>query len=170
VKLSQSVAYAIQAALKLAEEPTAAPISCCQLATTGRMPERFLLQILRDMTKQGILHSTRGGGGGFMLGRRPDEISLLEMIEAVDGPLGAALPGKGAFPEASANRLQEALKCIAAQVRQQLAAVKLSDLMSRPGRSDESQPIANLPPIVAPLFHYPPTTGLLAEPPEATSL
>ncbi|MEN6495846.1 MAG: Rrf2 family transcriptional regulator [Thermoguttaceae bacterium] len=170
MKLSQSVAYAIQAALRLAEEPTASPISCCQLAATGRMPERFLLQILRDMTKQGILHSTRGGGGGFMLGRQADEISLLDMIEAVDGPLGAALPGKGAFPEESADRLQEALKRIAAQVRSQLASIKLSDLMNRPSRSGEPAPTAALPPIVGPLFDYSQPTGLMAGASQTSSL
>lgn len=169
MKLSQSVAYAVQAALKLAEDPTASPISCGQLATTGRMPERFLLQILRDMTKQGILQSTRGGGGGFMLGRRPEEISLLDMIEAVDGPISAVLPGKGAFPEESADRLQEALKRIAEQVRQQLAAIKLCDLMPPAGQPAAPNPVPGLAPVQT-LFDYPHPTMMTVAPSKVSSL
>lgn len=105
-----------------------------------------------------------------MLGRQADEISLLDMIEAVDGPLGAALPGKGAFPEESADRLQEALKRIAAQVRSQLASIKLSDLMNRPSRSDEPVPTTALLPIVGPLFDYSQPTGLMAGPPQTSGL
>jgi len=160
VKLSQSVAYAVQAALKLAEDPNASPISCSQLAATGRMPERFLLQILRDLTKQGILHSTRGGGGGFMLGRTPQEISLLDMIEAVDGPLSTSLPGKGALPEGSADRLQAALKRIAEQVRDQLAAIRLCDLMPL---ADQTKPVsasAGPSAVPAPYFDYTQPPGI----------
>ncbi len=131
MKLSQSVTYAIHAILRLAENQSGSPISCGRLAEQGRMPERFLLQILRDLAKQGILQSTRGGGGGFTLGRPAQEISLLEVIEAVDGPLCANLPLKGSFPEAVGDRLQQALGRIAELTRGQLQAVKLADLVSK---------------------------------------
>jgi Rrf2 family protein len=129
MKLSQSVAYAVHAVLRLAENHEASPISCKKLAEQGNMPERFLLQILRDLAKQGILLSTRGGGGGFMLDRRPDEISLLEVIEAVEGPMGAALPLKGNFPHPAGDRLHKVLRTINEEVRRQLHAVSLSDLL-----------------------------------------
>jgi Rrf2 family transcriptional regulator, cysteine metabolism repressor len=131
MKLSQSVTYAIHAVLRLAENHRALPVSCGKLAEQGKMPERFLLQILRDLAKQGILQSTRGGGGGFTLGRRPEEISLLEVVEAVDGPLCASLPLKGNFPARAGERLQEALGRIAEVTRRQLEAVKVTDLMVR---------------------------------------
>jgi len=132
MKLSQSVTYAVHAALRLAEKPEAGPVPCGQLAEEGRMPERFLLQILRDMSKQGILHSTRGGGGGFMLERDPAEISLLQVIEAVDGPVSAGLPINVTLPEQSRSRLQETLRRITDTTRDQLGAVKLTDLMDVP--------------------------------------
>jgi len=132
MKLSQSVAYAVHAVLRLAENGEAAPVSCKKLAERGNMPERFLLQILRDLAKQGILLSTRGGGGGFMLDRRPDEVSLLEVIEAVEGPMGAALPLKGNFPHPAGDRLHKVLRTINEDIRRQLQAVTFSDLLGEP--------------------------------------
>jgi len=128
MKLSQSVAYAVHAALRLAGNENAEPVSCGRLAENGQMPERFLLQILRNMAKNGILHSTRGGGGGFMLERDPKEISLLELIEAVDGPLVAGLPARINLPGQCSSLLQDTLKKITDSTREQLAAVKLSGL------------------------------------------
>jgi Rrf2 family transcriptional regulator, cysteine metabolism repressor len=130
MKLSQSVTYAVHAALRLAEHREDGPLSCARLAESGHMPERFLLQILRDLAKQGILHSARGGGGGFTLDRHPADISLLEVIEAVEGPLAAGLPANSGFPEYSSSVLRRALGRIGEATRQQLAAVRLTDLLA----------------------------------------
>jgi Rrf2 family protein len=128
MKLSQSVAYAVHATLRLSDNQPAAPVSCSRLAEQGKMPERFLLQILRDLAKQGILQSTRGGGGGFMLDRRPEEITLLEVVEAIDGPLTAALPLRNNFPHQAGDRLYDVLRDITDETRGKLRAIKLSDL------------------------------------------
>lgn len=128
MKLSQSVTYAVHAALRLAEQNGDGPISCGRLAREGKMPERFLLQILRDLTKKGILQSTRGGGGGFTLRRPADEISLLELIEAVDGPIAAGLPTNLTFPDASDRMLRDTLDQITDSTRQQLDRLTLSQL------------------------------------------
>src|SRR3954470_15915458 len=93
MKLSRTVAYAVQATLQLAQNKSGLPVPCSQLASEGNMPERFLLQILRHLVTHGILHSTRGVDGGYSLERKPEDISLLDVIEAIDGPLSATLPG-----------------------------------------------------------------------------
>ena len=102
------------------------------------MPERFLLQILRNLVTHGILHSTRGVDGGYSLERKPDDISLLDLIEAIDGPLIAMLPdpenGQRATTE---TRLREALDQVNVSMRRQLQAVRISDLLS-------SQPLAKM--------------------------
>ena len=83
MKLSRTVTYALQATLLLAQEERGEPIPCSRLAAEGAMPERFLLQILRSLVTHGILQSTRGVEGGYMLDRRPEEISLLEIIAPI---------------------------------------------------------------------------------------
>jgi Rrf2 family protein len=138
MKLSRTVAYAVQATLQLAQAKSDAPVPCSRLAAEGRMPERFLLQILRHLVTHGILHSTRGVDGGYSLERRPEEISLLEVIEAIDGPLAATFPPMegGQFSVVEA-RLREALGQVTAACRKQLAAIKLSDLL-------DTSPLARL--------------------------
>lgn len=128
MKLSRTAGYAIQAAIRLAEEQTAHPVPSSKLAAEGNMPERFLLQILRHLVTHGILQSTRGVEGGYMLVRSPDQVSLLDIMEAIEGPLHTSLPeGVNVSPEQRA-RLREALAKVAKAVRDQLAAIKLSDL------------------------------------------
>src|SRR4026209_54956 len=111
MKLARTVSYAVQATLQLAKNESSEPVPCSQLASTGNMPERFLLQILRNLVTHGILRSTRGVDGGYSLVRSPEQISLLEVIEAIEGPYdsGTSLgEGEGITPEAQ-NKLKDAL-------------------------------------------------------------
>ena len=91
------------------------------------MPERFLLQILRHLVTHGILHSTRGVEGGYTLERKPQDISLLEVIEAIEGPLNAPPVAESATEYGA--RLQEALDQITTTARKQLDSIKIADLM-----------------------------------------
>jgi Rrf2 family protein len=96
------------------------------------MPERFLLQILRNLVTHGILRSTRGVDGGYTLTRPPEDISLLDVIEAIEGPLDAGEAGSDGLPELSQARLQTALREITATSREQLEAIKFSQLLQPP--------------------------------------
>jgi Rrf2 family protein len=131
MRLSQSVAYAIHSALRLAEHGDSTPLACNKLAEEGKMPERFLLQILRDLAKQGILNSTRGAGGGFVLARAPKEVTLLEIIEAVEGP-PKATPSKS-YPRAAGERLNAVLAEVNEDIRRRLQDVSLADLLGKRG-------------------------------------
>ena len=134
MKLSRTVAYAVQATLQLAQLTSGAPVPCSRLAAEGRMPERFLLQILRHLVTHGILQSTRGVDGGYSLARKPEDISLLDVIEAADGPLSAVLPnGEGKEISPGESRLREALEKVTLNSRRELQAIKLSDLLAPKG-------------------------------------
>jgi Rrf2 family protein len=129
MKLSRTVVYALQATLQLAQCESAGPVPCNRLAAQGKMPERFLLQVLRNLVTHGILESTRGIEGGYTLQRDPNDISLLEVIEAIDGPLTSTLPIHEGLPADSKARLEEALREVTEVARRALAAVKLAHLL-----------------------------------------
>ena len=130
MKLSKTVSYAVQVTLQLAEQKNDTPVPCSRLAEQGKLPERFLTQILGNLATHGVLESTRGAEGGYMLIRSPDDISLLEMIEAIDGPVKANLPSASGLPAASKSKLQDALRSVTTTSRLQLESIKMSQLMS----------------------------------------
>src|SRR4026208_1884644 len=112
MKFSRTVSYAVQAVLQLSQLDPHTPVPCSRLASEGKMPERFLLQILRNLVTHGILRSTRGVEGGYALTRPPEQISLLDVIEAIEGPFGLGGSVAENFPEDGQPRLQEALRSI----------------------------------------------------------
>ena len=135
MKLSRTVSYAVQATLQLAKSESLVPVPCSQLAAVGKMPERFLLQILRNLVTHGILRSTRGVDGGYALIRPPEEVSLLEVIEAIEGPLDGNSAEMIGLPDEAQTKLHGALKEVTATARQQLESIKLSQLLGRPPKS-----------------------------------
>ncbi|MCU0959277.1 MAG: Rrf2 family transcriptional regulator [Pirellulaceae bacterium] len=139
MKLSRTVAYAVRATLQLAKSDSATPVPCSQLAAAGKMPERFLLQILRSLVTHGILRSTRGVDGGYSLVRSPHEVSLLEVIEAIEGPLNTGEPLMEGMTAESQSRLSEALRAVTDQSRRQLEAIKLSQLLEPPSAADRER-------------------------------
>ncbi len=132
MKLSRTVAYALQATMQLAVSDSDTPVPCSQIASKGDMPERFLLQVLRSLVNHGVLRSTRGVDGGYMLIRSPEEISLLDVIEAIEGPLDSKLPLPAAPDDVTQVNLQKALQDVTATARTQLESIKISHLIAPP--------------------------------------
>ncbi len=146
MQLSQSVTYALQALLQLAESGEGVLITRGKLAANGQMPERFLLEILHDLVKGGILRSTRGGGGGFALARRPPDITLLDVIEAVDGPLAAGLPAGNTMSELCRDWLRANLDQVAENTRAGLAGITLKRLLAAGAmQTTAALPVAGAP-------------------------
>jgi Rrf2 family transcriptional regulator, cysteine metabolism repressor len=133
MKLSRTVSYAVRATLQLAQSDPSTPVPCSRLASEGEMPERFLLQILRVLVTHGILRSTRGVDGGYALTKPADQISLLEVIEAIDGPLDSESQNwSQESPETMETKLQSALLQVTTTARRQLESIKLSQLLKPP--------------------------------------
>ncbi|QDU98638.1 RrF2 family transcriptional regulator [Lignipirellula cremea] len=126
MKFSQTVSYALQAILQLAEANSDAPVPCSRLAERGRMPERFLLQILRNLVTKGILRSTRGVDGGYTLVRSPDEITLLDLVEAIEGPLLPGDPVSETFAEPIRGKLDHLLAEVNGGIREKLQSVSIT--------------------------------------------
>jgi len=128
LRISRASTYAILAAVQLSESPASPPVPCSQLARLGDMPERFLLQVLRTLVNQGLLKSTRGVDGGYRLAKPLSQITLLEIIEAIDGPIQPELPQIAGLAPPSQRRLTEALGDIADDAKKRLASITLAQL------------------------------------------
>ena len=139
MKLSRTVSYAVRATLQLAQLSAQGPVPCSKLAAEGKMPERFLLQILRNLVTHGILRSTRGVDGGYALVRPAEQISLLEVIEAIEGPYDSALEiGGDGLTEDSQHKLRDALSQVTNTTRRQLESIKLAQLLKPPSHHHAS--------------------------------
>jgi Rrf2 family protein len=129
MKISQAVVYAVHATLKLARADPRQPVPCNELAGDGEMPERFLLQIMRTLVLGGVVSSKRGHTGGFSIARAPDEITLLEIVEAVDDHLHSEIPDLEGLPLYAQKRLGKTLQKTANSARRELQKVTLSQLL-----------------------------------------
>jgi Rrf2 family transcriptional regulator, cysteine metabolism repressor len=87
VRFSKKAEYALRAMTELAMNPNGGSLQAQELARREQISVKFLEQILRTLTKAGLLQSRRGAGGGYVLTRSPDRISLGEVLRLVDGPL-----------------------------------------------------------------------------------
>jgi Rrf2 family protein len=87
--LSQKARYALHALIALADAG-GGPLVIADVAERGRVPRKFLEQILLDLKHRGIVRSLRGRAGGYELARQPKDITFAEIIRAIDGPLALA--------------------------------------------------------------------------------
>ena len=103
MKVSAKAEYACLAALALARNgPEAPPLRIRDISDTFGIPERYLVQILLQLTAAGLVLSTRGAAGGYRLARDAAKISLGEILGAVDGPEPAAREASGTRRSAAA--------------------------------------------------------------------
>jgi len=130
MRVTAKVDYAIRAALELAAAAPATPVKGDTVARAQQIPLRFLENILRELRHAGIVHTARGPDGGYMLARAAGDITLAEVIRAVEGPLAAV---QGIRPEAlayggAASMLPEVWIAVRANLRAVLESITLADL------------------------------------------
>src|SRR5436309_13921740 len=82
---SRSSEYAIRAFVQMASLPPGEYVMVKNIAAEADIPSHFLAKILQDLARDGFLRSSKGPRGGFRLRQPPEEISMLRIIEAVDG-------------------------------------------------------------------------------------
>jgi Rrf2 family transcriptional regulator, iron-sulfur cluster assembly transcription factor len=91
MRISRKAEYALRALLLLGRDNPDKVHQIQELSEAGHIPVKFLEQILLSLRNHGVLSSKRGVGGGYTLRRRPSEMTVLEVIELMDGPI-APLP------------------------------------------------------------------------------
>ena len=133
MKLNQATDYAFRMVLHMALLPSGSKVTGAVLAEQELIPERFLLKIMRSPA--GIMKSFRGVDGGFALNRSPQEISLLDVIRAVEGDayLQRCLYDVGSCSKSCKGHcaINEAMGVIQHQLINQLEAVNFKTLAQR---------------------------------------
>ncbi|MDA8413996.1 MAG: Rrf2 family transcriptional regulator [Desulfobacteraceae bacterium] len=87
MELTRKGEYAIRGIVFLASRPPEQICLLSDIAAAVDVPPTFLAKIFQQFSKIGLVKSYRGTGGGFVLGRSADKITLLEVVEAVEGPI-----------------------------------------------------------------------------------
>lgn len=87
MKLTRSVAYAIGVLLRVNGTAGVGPVTAARIADGCKLPPRFLYRILRKLVDQGLLRATSGPKGGYRLARNAEEINVLQIVQAIEGPL-----------------------------------------------------------------------------------
>jgi Rrf2 family protein len=87
VQITRQADYAIRTIVYLVKIDAVLPVATRQIAKEQKIPPSFLAKIVSQLSLVGLLHTSRGATGGVMLSRPGSKITLLEVIEAIDGPI-----------------------------------------------------------------------------------
>ena len=117
ISITTKSPYALRALSELARSGGAGPVPIGELARRRNVPVQFLEQLFATLRRAGVLRSQRGVKGGYSFARDPREITVLEIVELLEGPLGP--DAQGIFEEA------------AAAAREVLARTSVADVAER---------------------------------------
>ena len=128
--IKQSVAYAIGAMMQLPPSERHAPLPSRVICQQVELPEAYVLQLLRKLRAAGLVHSTRGVQGGYNLIRSLDEVSVMEIYDAL-GYSFERTPSPddpAAIPHRNRTLVEQILKSIASELRSCMGNLKIADL------------------------------------------
>ena len=131
VRITAKADYAVRAAVELAAaEGDGRPVKGEHLARAQEIPQNFLENILTELRRAGVVRTRRGADGGYRLARPAAEITVAEVLRAVEGPLAAV---QGVRPDGleyggAAARLPEVWVALRASLRDVLEHVTLADI------------------------------------------
>lgn len=130
MELTRKGEYAIRGIVYLATRPDDQVCLLSDIAAAVDVPPTFLAKIFQQFSKIGLVRSYRGTGGGFILGRAADKISLLEVVEAVEGPIipNRCVIGGDNCDRSNTCQVHPVWVNVQSQVREILAAVSLKEL------------------------------------------
>lgn len=133
MRVSAKADYAVRAAVELAATASQeSPVKGTVVSKAQKIPLRFLENILNELRHAGVVQSQRGSEGGYWLARSPDDITVAEIIRAVEGPLASV---RGERPEdleyrGEAEPLRDVWVALRANIRQVLESATLADIVS----------------------------------------
>jgi Rrf2 family protein len=132
VHISAKTDYAIRATIELASVGPDDSLTAHAIADAQQIPLRFLLNILADLRRVGLVDSRRGPGGGWWLSRPADAITIADVVRAVDGPLAEVTGTRPGAPAAagSAASINSLWIAVRTGIRNTLEQITVADLAS----------------------------------------
>ena len=129
--LSQTTEYALRIVVQLASQRDR-PVTIPELASTTKIPSGYLAKVLRQLSRAGLIHSQRGPNGGSVLVREPEDLTVLDVVQAVDPlkrievcPLGLRSHGANLCP--LHRRLDQAIATVETAFRNSTLAELIAD-------------------------------------------
>ena len=125
--------YAIRGMVYLAMKPGGRMSSLGGIAADVDVPSTLLAKIFQQLGRHGLVRSYRGTGGGFLLGRSPEKITLLEIVEAVEGPINMnrCLMGEGSCGRDAFCTVHPVWREVQEKMKDILSQVTLKDLAGK---------------------------------------
>jgi Rrf2 family protein len=138
MKLSTRARYGTHLMIDLARRYGEGPVFLKDIANRQEISEKYLGHIIMPLKKAGLIISTRGAHGGYSLSRKPARISLLQVVEAVEGSLGLVdcVENPGICSKSHTCVSRELWEEISGNLRQTLEKVSLKDLVERKKKKD----------------------------------
>ena len=130
--LTRNTDYAVRAICSMAARPNNI-VTATELVSELKIPKPFLRKILQILNKKGIVKSTKGSGGGFVLARKPNDIYLVTLIEAFQGPLSIneCIFKKRVCPNRKTCPLKKKITEIENKVENELRSITIGSLLSK---------------------------------------
>jgi Rrf2 family protein len=130
MRISAKVDYAVRAAVELAAAPGEKPVKAEAIANAQGIPLNFLENILGELRHAGIVRSHRGAEGGFRLARAPKQVTVADIIRAVEGPLASVRggPPEDASYAGAAETLPRVWIAVRANLRKVVERVTVADV------------------------------------------
>ncbi len=132
MKLTCASTYALHAVAYLAGQKDSRLTASHVIANKRGISERFLLKVLKPLVAARVLISVKGPHGGYRLAKPASEISILDVIEAIDGPIQGYVPQHADQPSHPVNKKLEVICNQAAeQLRKHLAKIKVNEIAAK---------------------------------------
>ena len=133
MEITRQADYAIRSMVHLADLPIENRVSTATISKAETIPLPFLTKVISRLATAGLVTTSRGMGGGVSLARPPEEISLLQVVEAVDGPilLNHCLLRSGICERESECAAHDVWAEIQDRFTQELSSVTMKDLTER---------------------------------------
>ena len=138
MKLSTRGKYGLYAMYYLAQHSGEGPQPLQNIATIG-VPKLYLEQLLGNLRREGLISSVRGAQGGYQLARDASEITLLDIVDAMEGPieLSECASAEGNCHKSGTCPVRWVWQRVTESINQELEKIKLSDMLNQTCESEE---------------------------------